>query len=333
MHRPYTRGQNPDPNSRVTAKITAIAMGTPTPYAAYRVGRHGKVNPGTPNQRASTRRNASSVLTCMGQPPGAGDVVTAGADGGAGGDVACRPSRLSNHFPMPNPNEESRPMATTARDAATRPMVSITLEVSPLRDAPSRPKPMMSMINGSALSFSQPLIPSLDTVTSARYRVPAMIFRVAVLVITGALPPWAGACATPHAPGQRRTSPSHNCARFMALWRIVWGWQATVSPRSPHPSSPNRCPGTPTSARNAPPPPTRSPRSSSNVSTAPSATPATPARYRTSKAKPTSSASPPTATSPNSSASTTAAQPSPARHPTHGDEDPITAAPGLSLIH
>jgi hypothetical protein len=25
------------------------------------VGRHGKVHPGTPNQRASTRRNASSV--------------------------------------------------------------------------------------------------------------------------------------------------------------------------------------------------------------------------------------------------------------------------------
>src|SRR5664279_620198 len=196
MHRPYTRGQNPDPNSRVTAKITTIAMGTPTPYAAYRVGRHGKVNPGTPNQRASTRRNASSVLTCMGQPPGAGDVVTAGADGGAGGDVACRPSRLSNHFPMPNPNEESRPMATTARDAATRPMVSITLDVSPLRDAPSRPRPMMSMINGSALSFSQPLIPSLDTVTSARYRVPATTFRIAVLVITGALPPWAGAYAS-----------------------------------------------------------------------------------------------------------------------------------------
>src|SRR5664280_601895 len=251
MHRPYTRGQNPDPNSRVTAKITTIAMGTPTPYAAYRVGRHGKVNPGTPNQRASTRRNASSVLTCMGQPPGAGDVVTAGADGGDGGDggdVACRPSRLSNHFPMPNPSEESRPMATTARDAATRPMVSITLEVSPLRDAPSRPRPMMSMINGSALSFSQPLIPSLDTVTSARYRVPAIIFRVAVLVITSALPPWAGRLRrTPMHPVSVGHPPLAICARFMALWRIVCGWQATVSPRSPHPSSPTHCPGTPTS--------------------------------------------------------------------------------------
>ena len=121
-------------------------------------------------------------------------------------------------------------MATTARDAATRPMVSITLEVSPLRDAPSRPRPMMSMINGSALSFSQPLIPSLDTVTSARYRVPATIFRIAVLVITGALPPWAGACAAPMHLVRVEHPPLSNCARFMALWRMVCGWQATVSP-------------------------------------------------------------------------------------------------------
>ena len=59
----------------------------------------------------------------------------------------------------------SNPIVTTANETITRATVSSTFEVSPLREAPSNPSPMTKMISGSALSFSQPVIPELDIVT------------------------------------------------------------------------------------------------------------------------------------------------------------------------
>ena len=63
--------------------------------------------------------------------------------------------------------ELSSPIATTANETMTSTTVSSTLGVA-LAGGTEHPRPITKMISGSALSFSQPVIPALDTQTSTR---------------------------------------------------------------------------------------------------------------------------------------------------------------------
>src|SRR6478735_326216 len=163
----------------------------PDPVSGVPGGPPGEGPPGnTQPARIHPAQRVVSPDSHPAQPPPVVGTAPPGVAGGVGAvGVFCTPSRLSSHLPIPSPRVVSNPIVTTASETMTRATVSSTFEVSPLREAPSNPRPMTKMISGSALSFSQPVIPVLDTETSARYCVPTATVPPILVAITGVLLP------------------------------------------------------------------------------------------------------------------------------------------------